>query len=180
MSDLSFNHSTSVRILAISGSSSQQSSNQKLLYSIKKLFPEAQIAIAPCLSDLPLFTAEKQLETKDIRITAFIESIQQSEAVIISSPEYLHSIPAALKNALEWCTHSGCFYQKQILLISFTPHAPRGQKLRKHLSDVLRALEARCVAVLDLYRNELIEKEEVFEFDDAQKSTIEAAIHLLK
>ena len=52
--------------------------------------------------------------------------LQESDAVIISIPEYIHNIPALIKNALEWVTTSGEFLGKKVLPITFTPHEPRG------------------------------------------------------
>ncbi|MGB1317922.1 MAG: NADPH-dependent FMN reductase, partial [Flavobacteriales bacterium] len=81
--------------------------------------------------------------------------LANSDAVIISTPEYIHNIPAVLKNALEWITESGELHEKPVLAITFTPAAPRGEFAMKSLLQSLSALNAKVVAELPLYRNEL-------------------------
>ena len=88
---------------------------------------------------------------------------KQSDAVIITTPEYIHNLPALLKNALEWLTTSGELAQKRVLAMTFTPHSPRGEKAMQSLLWSLQALDANVVVQLPLYQNEI-----EFEFDKTE------------
>jgi NAD(P)H-dependent FMN reductase len=83
----------------------------------------------------------------------FKETIKSHDAIIIATPEYIHNIPAVLKNALEWTTQTGEFSNKKTLAISYTPHPPRGKYAMSSLINSLNALDANVVASLDLYHD---------------------------
>jgi len=83
------------------------------------------------------------------------KAVKDADAVVIATPEYIHNIPALLKNALEWLTSSGELFEKHVLAITFTPHKPRGEKAMQALLNTLIALKARVVGQLDLYQNEV-------------------------
>lgn len=81
--------------------------------------------------------------------------VAASRCVIISTPEYLHNIPAVLKNGLEWLKSTGELHSKPVLPITFTPHPPRGEDAMMSLRKSLQALEARIAVELPLYQHTL-------------------------
>ena len=105
---------------------------------------------------MPLFQADADKHPWQGAVLAWRKAIANSEAVIISTPEYIHNIPALLKNALEWVTSSGELAQKRVLAITFTPHEPRGEKTMQSLLWSLQALTANVVVSLPLYQNEIV------------------------
>jgi len=146
-----------MKILTISGSSSPSSSNKDLLLAVAKEFPTLSFKYQPL--KLPLFLANNDKSPFPKEVIAFRQAIEQSDAVIISTPEYIHNIPAILKNALEWLTTSGELQAKPVLAITYTPHPPRGEKAMISLLASLQALEARVVGQLPLYQTEIKVKE---------------------
>ena len=144
-----------MKILTLSGSARNDSSNVRLLEALPVLFPEYHFRRYEQLAALPLFTANLQNETKPESVKNWQNALNEAEAVIICTPEYIHNLPALLKNALEWVTASGELAHKKVLAISFTPHPPRGEKAMQSLIWSLQALEANVVAQLPLYQNEL-------------------------
>ncbi|MCI5774885.1 MAG: NAD(P)H-dependent oxidoreductase [Aerococcus sp.] len=93
-----------MKFLGIVGTNADYSLNRILLQYMQKHFAEnATIEIAE-IKDIPMFNApaDHQLPA---RITEIKEQIEDSDAVIIATPEYDHSIPAALKNVLEWLSY---------------------------------------------------------------------------
>ena len=83
------------------------------------------------------------------------KQVNESDAVIISIPEYIYNLPAIIKNALEWIATSGEFVGKPVLPITFTPHEPRGEKAMQSLCWSLQALDAQIVVQLPLFQNEI-------------------------
>jgi NAD(P)H-dependent FMN reductase len=49
--------------------------------------------------------------------------LQSCDAVLISSPEYAHGVPGALKNALDWVVGSGELVDKPIALLNASGRA---------------------------------------------------------
>lgn len=158
-----------MKILTISGSTRTDSANTRLLAALPLLFSEHRFQAYPRISQLPLFQAELDKHPWHEEVLNWRAAISEVDAVIISIPEYIHNIPALIKNALEWVTSSGELAQKRVLAIAFTPHAPRGEKAMQSLLWSLQALDANVVVSLPLYQNEiafdsndsLIEKEAI-------------------
>lgn len=143
-----------MNILTISGSASKSAINQRLLKALPALIKQHQFLHFEGLMDFPLYTPEGD-KTPPPLVMTFKEHIRQADMVVISFPEYIHNIPAVLKNALEWVTASGELYEKKVLPISYTPSPPRGEQAMQSLLWSLQALNAKVVAELSLYQSEL-------------------------
>ena len=143
-----------MNILTISGSAQRGSSNDELLKGLSKLFTQHRFTHIGELMDFPLFTPEGDKQPPEI-VLSFKKNIREANLVIISLPEYIHNITAVLKNALEWITSSGEFYEKKVIAITYTPNAPRGEKAMQSLLWSLQALNAKVIAELPLYKTDL-------------------------
>jgi NAD(P)H-dependent FMN reductase len=105
-------------VLAISGSIRESSSNEVLLLYIKEKYKEEfNVTIYDGLNMLPHFNpdldgAQVPQAVADLRL-----QIQQADGVIICSPEYVFSLPATLKNAIEWTVSTTVFSEKPVALI---------------------------------------------------------------
>lgn len=142
-----------MKILTISGSSSKHSSNAQLLKALATLRPASLFQYHPV--ELPLFCADVDNAPYPENVIAFKKALTNADAVIISTPEYIHNIPAILKNALEWVTSTGELQAKPVLAITYTPYPPRGEKAMQSLLWSLQALDARVVGQLPLYQTEI-------------------------
>src|SRR5690554_7590712 len=169
-----------MKILAISGSASMESSNYYLLKAIQELFiGKHSISVYDSLSEFPLFTPHRLQEGIPLIIQDFKKQLIAAEAVIISTPEYTHNIPAVLKNMIEWCTHSGEFEHKPVLPITFTPHEPRGEYAMQSLLFSLNAIEANVIVQIPLYKTDVEITNELIIFSEATKEVLVAAFELL-
>ncbi|MEM6966755.1 MAG: NADPH-dependent FMN reductase [Bacteroidota bacterium] len=160
-------------ILTISGSSREESANVKLLDALSVLFAAYEFKRYHQINHLPLFSANKDKAPYDESIIKWRTAVSTTDALIICTPEYIHNLPAVLKNALEWLTTSGELMGKPVLPITFTPHEPRGKKAMQSLIWSLQALEARVITQLPMYQNEVT-------FDDEGKIVQEEIVELLK
>lgn len=168
------------RILCVSGSASSNSSNTQLLSTISNDFSASYSFIAANeLNKLPLFTPEILKSGVPDGVANFKAQVAFSDAIIISTPEYLHNIPAVLKNALEWMTESGELAGKPVLTITFTPASPRGEYAMNSLIQSLKASKAKIVTELPLYRNEMVNQSGVIALDDNHLFLIGEALRLL-
>lgn len=141
--------------MTFSGSPRQNSSNSKLLRKISTLRNDLDWQFTDLPSRLPLYLTQRDVSPWPNEVTEWRQLIKEADAIVISSPEYLHNLPANLKNALECLTTSGELMSKPVFPITFTPHSPRGEKAMKSLLWSLEALNARVVAHLDLYQSEV-------------------------
>jgi NAD(P)H-dependent FMN reductase len=112
----------SVRILAISGSLRAASSNTALLRAAVSLAPEGvEVVLYEGLASLPHFNPDLDdldAGTAPPTVMDFRSQLDASDGVLISSPEYAHGVPGALKNAIDWVVSSGQIYEKPVALLN--------------------------------------------------------------
>ena len=149
------------RIVAINGSTRPEAHNARLLQAIARRYDTYSVELHLDLSAIPLYLADQESTLIQDEIVELRRSINSADAVIISTPEYIHNIPAVLKNALEWLTESGEMNNKKTLPIVYSPHEPRGTHAMKSLLQSLTALNATIISSMQLYQNELIINEEL-------------------
>jgi chromate reductase, NAD(P)H dehydrogenase (quinone) len=91
-----------MKVLGISGSLRQGSYNSRLLRVAAELLPPgAELEVWEALRDIPPFDADTE-HSPPAAVTALKQAIAGADAVVIATPEYNHSIPGVLKNALDW------------------------------------------------------------------------------
>lgn len=168
-----------MKILTLSGSARPSSSNVRLLQAIAAAFPDYSFEHFTKLAELPLFLPDQDHAPWPAAVLEWRQALQAAQAVVITTPEYIHNLPALLKNALEWIASSGELVGKPVLPITFTPHAPRGERAMQSLTWSLQALDARVVAALPLYQNELEKQEEQFILPTDIREMIAASLQLL-
>ncbi len=92
-----------LHILGVSGSLRSGSYNRGLLRAASALIPEGMTLEIADLSQIPLYN-EDIFSNRPEAVTRLREQIRLADGVIIATPEYNHSIPGVLKNALDWAS----------------------------------------------------------------------------
>jgi chromate reductase, NAD(P)H dehydrogenase (quinone) len=85
-------------------------------------------------------------------VVAFRSALAAADALLISTPEYAHSIPGVLKNALDWVVGSGELALKPIAIISASTAVTAGLRAQCALVQTLLAQSAEIVALLPIGR----------------------------
>ena len=95
-----------LRILGISGSLRRDSHNTALLRNARDLLPnDVQLEIFDGLKAIPPYDADDDDNEHPIpEIAAFKRAIDEADGLLIATPEYNHSIPGVLKNAIDWAS----------------------------------------------------------------------------
>jgi chromate reductase len=95
-----------MRILGISGSLRRDSHNTALLRAAAEMLPPgAELEIFDGLREVAPYDAD--LDTPELQgqgVDRLKRAIERADAVLIATPEYNHSIPGVLKNALDWAS----------------------------------------------------------------------------
>ena len=137
-------------VFAIIGSAQQDSSNLKLVQFLAKHFSGTlHIEVFDELRKLPHFDAVQTLEHAPAMIESVRKKIEDADAVLISSPEYVFSIPAGLKNLLEWCVATTIFSEKPLAIIVASADGRRSFEEIKLIMKTLGALfsDKTCLLV---------------------------------
>ncbi len=107
-----------MKILAISGSSREVSTNTAFLNSMKELAPNGiELTVFSRLDTLPVFSPDSEGGETPMAVREFIGAVSDSDGLLISSPEYVRSIPGGLKNAIDWMVSRFEIIDKPIVLV---------------------------------------------------------------
>src|SRR3954467_10696377 len=91
-----------VRVLGISGSLRRDSHNTELLRAAATLLPSGvEFELYEGLRDIPPYDEDED-NSQVQPVLDLKERIAAADAVLFAPPEYNHSIPGHLKNALDW------------------------------------------------------------------------------
>lgn len=129
------------KILGISGSTRLNSANESILKIIAALYVDVlDVQIYTGITTLPYFNPDLDNENVPSSVTNFRTQIQQADGVIICTPEYVFSLPGALKNALEWTVSTILFSDKPTALIVASAG---GEKAYESLQLIMNTLQAK-------------------------------------
>jgi chromate reductase len=96
-----------VRVLAIAGSLRKGSFNRKLLAIAVKLLTEqkAEVEVADLQAlAMPVYDGDIEEGGFPDSVNKFRAQIAAAQALCIATPEYNHSVPGGLKNAIDWAS----------------------------------------------------------------------------
>jgi chromate reductase len=137
-----------MRVLGISGSLRRDSHNTELLRAAATLLPSGvEFELYEGLKDIPPFNEDDEHDAPaavhDLR-----ERIGAADAVLFATPEYNHSIPGALKNALDWVSRpvdTNTMRNKPVAVIGASTGMFGAVWAQAELRKVLGALGARVI-----------------------------------
>jgi NAD(P)H-dependent FMN reductase len=112
----------STRILALVGSLRAGSHNRQLAEAAIELAPEGvEVEIYEGLADVPFYNEDIDVEGAVPAAAAKLrDAARQADAFLLLSPEYNGTMPAVLKNAIDWYSRpygSGAFVGKPVAVV---------------------------------------------------------------
>jgi chromate reductase len=94
-----------MRVLGISGSLRRDSLNSALLRAAAERLPAgAELIEFAGLREIPPYDEDLELAGVPEAVEELRTAMREADAVLIATPEYNHSIPGVLKNALDWAS----------------------------------------------------------------------------
>jgi chromate reductase len=137
-----------MRVLGISGSLRQDSHNTELLRAAATLLPSGvEFELFEGLKDIPPY-AEDDESDAPASVEYLRERIAVADAVLFATPEYNHSIPGALKNALDWVSRphaTNTLRNKPVAVIGASTGMFGAVWAQAELRKVAAALGARVI-----------------------------------
>jgi chromate reductase len=92
-----------MRVLGMSGSLRRGSLNSALLRAAAERLPAgAELVEFDRLREVPPYDEDVESEVTPAVVEELRQAVRDADAVLIATPEYNHSIPGQLKNALDW------------------------------------------------------------------------------
>ena len=138
-----------MKFIGLVGTNSKRSTNRQLLQYIQKHFADkADIELVE-IKDFPVFNkpANKQLPENVLEV---VKKIEEADGVIIGTPEYDHSIPAVLMNALAWVSY-GVFplLNKPVMITGASYGTLGASRAQLQLRQILNAPEIKANVLPD-------------------------------
>lgn len=141
------------RLLAIAGSLREGSYNRALLRAVRELASgDAEVRIDRTLGEIPLFDEDRE-EPAPTAVAELRRRIREADLVLFASPEYNHSIPGVLKNAVDWASRpagesgESVLADKPVAVIGASPSRRGAAEAQKDLRKVLRSCGADVLDV---------------------------------
>ncbi len=134
-----------MRVLALSGSLRAESLNTLLLREAARLAPNLAFTFWERLDDLPHFSPERDADPLPAPVAELRVAIGAADALLICTPEYIHAMPAVLKNLLEWVVSSGDCVGKAAAAWSVSPSMEGGARAHQSLVHTLEVMSVKVV-----------------------------------
>ncbi len=137
-----------MKILALAGSTRKDSYNKMLVQEAAKMAQQmgAKVKVIE-LNDyqMPFYDADYEKNEKMPKAAKQLRKLMiESDGIIIASPEYNASIPAVLKNSLDWASRGedgnpsrDAFKGKRFAIMSASPGPGGGARALKHLRAII-------------------------------------------
>jgi Predicted flavoprotein len=99
------------------------------------------------INDVPMFNQDND-QTNSAVIQNLSKKISTADGVIIATPEHNHTVPAALKNVIEWLSYEiHPFDGKPVMIVGASYHTQGSSRAQLHLRQILEALGVNAVVL---------------------------------
>ncbi|HUO88039.1 MAG TPA: NAD(P)H-dependent oxidoreductase [Rhizomicrobium sp.] len=134
-------------ILGIAGSLRRGSHNRALLRAAQSLAPEGTRLEIADIDGIPLFNQdlERQPPAAVVDLKA---RIRAADAILFATPEYNHSIPGVLKNAIDWASRpygDSAWAGKPAAVMGASSGASGTMRAQAHLRQIFVTLDMPAV-----------------------------------
>ncbi|MBM7636123.1 NADPH-dependent FMN reductase [Streptococcus saliviloxodontae] len=138
-----------MKLIGLVGTNSTKSTNRVLLQYIAKHFADKVDIELIEIKGFPIFNKPADKNVPDI-VLDVAAKIEEADGVIIGTPEYDHSIPAVLMNALAWLSY-GIFplLNKPVMITGASYGTLGSSRAQLQLRQILNAPELKSNVLPD-------------------------------
>jgi len=136
------------RLIGMSGSLRSGSYSNAVLATLREKFAgRADLSIYD-LRPIPLYDQDFEGEKRPEPVKALLSAISESDGLILCAPEFNHSIPGVLKNALDWASRpafTSVMAYKPVAIMATSRGTLGGARCLEHMRVALDSMLARVV-----------------------------------
>lgn len=129
-------------VAVVVGSLAKDSINRKLAKALARLAPESLAFQFIDLSSLPMYDRDLEAARPDA-VNQFTAQLARADAMLIVTPEHNRSIPAVLKNAIDWGSKpmdKNVWRNKPVAITGTSPGAIGTAAAQQHLRQIMGIL----------------------------------------
>jgi chromate reductase, NAD(P)H dehydrogenase (quinone) len=139
--------SATTRVLCLAGSLRRDSFNRRLLTVAARNAPkELELTLFDQLAAVPMFNEDTELE-EPTAIHPLRSAVATADGLLVATPEYNHSFPGVLKNAVDWLSRGSksVLVDKPVAIIGASAGRWGTRLAQAALRQVFAATEARVM-----------------------------------
>jgi len=138
-----------MNVLGISGSLRRESHNTSLLRAAAELLPDGvELELWDGLKAVPPYDEDDDVEPAPAAVAQLRDTIAGADAILFATPEYNHSVPGQLKNAIDWASRplaTNPLRNKPVAVVGASMGAFGAVWAQAELRKVLAATGARVI-----------------------------------
>ncbi len=141
------------KIAVFVGSLRAASINLRLARALEKLFPADFKLEYVSLGDVPLYNQDHE-NNMPAPAAKLKQSIADAQGILFVTPEHNRSIPAALKNAIDWGSRpwgQNSWPGKPVGIVGTSPSAAGTALAQQHLRNILAAEGANALTTPEVF-----------------------------
>lgn len=134
-------------VAVLVGSLRRESINRRLATALARLAPPALVMRDVTLAELPMYNGDLESQRPD-SVNRFTAEIARADAVLMVMPEYNRSLPAVLKNAIDWGSKPmdrNVWRDKTVAMAGISPGAIGTAVGQQHLRQIMGILSANVL-----------------------------------
>jgi chromate reductase len=139
---------TAARLIGMSGSLRSGSYSNAVLETLREKFANRADLRIYDLRPIPLYDQDFEGEKRPEPVKALLSAISESDGLIFCAPEFNHSIPGVLKNALDWASRpafTSVMAYKPVAIMATSRGTLGGARCLEHMRVALDSMLARVV-----------------------------------
>ncbi|WP_369991866.1 NADPH-dependent FMN reductase [Pseudomonas xanthosomatis] len=170
------NENTPVRIAVLLGSLREKSQHAAVARALQSIADrDVEIQILDSIAAFPHYNADVQADGFPQCVVAMGKALQETDALVIVTPEYNYSVPGVLKNALDWISRlpEAPLSGKPVAIQTGSPGSIGGARAQYHLRQILVFFNAKVLNKPEVMISQLASKVDVESNTITDLATIE-------
>jgi chromate reductase, NAD(P)H dehydrogenase (quinone) len=141
------------RLIGMSGSLRTGSYSNAVLETLRERFAEIADLTIWDLAPIPSYNQDFEGDKRPAPVKELLAAIDAADGLVLCAPEFNHSIPGVLKNALDWASRpafTSVMAYKPVAVMA-TAHGPLGgARCLEHMRVALDSMLARVVVAREV------------------------------
>src|SRR5579863_10653789 len=142
-----------VRLIGMSGSLRAGSFSNAILATLRDHFADRADLRLYDLAPIPLYNQDYEGEKRPTVVKQMLADIEAADGLVLCAPEFNHSIPGVLKNALDWASRpafASVLAYKPVSIMATTRAPLGGARCLEHMRAALDSMLARIVVAREV------------------------------
>ena len=135
-----------VRLIGMSGSLRRGSYSNAVLETLRERFAGRAELVVYDLAPIPLYNQDFEGDKRPPPVKALLADIAAADGLVLCAPEFNHSIPGVLKNALDWASRpafTSVMAYKPVAIMATSRGPLGGARCLEHLHVALDSMLSR-------------------------------------